>query len=147
MVTLTTALVAVSVVWPSTLVNASPPAGRASVQDAGSRPGGSVLEGVFTSAQASQGLKQFQQTCTACHDIAEHTGRKFETKWTGTNLNELFELISNTMPESDPGSLTPAEYSSIVAFFLKASGYPEGERELPADVEALKKIRVEPLAR
>ena len=53
----------------------------------------------------------------------------------------------NTMPESEPGRLKPAEYASIVAFFLKQTGYPEGQQELPSDVAALTKIRVEPLAK
>jgi len=49
------------------------------------------------------------------------------------------------MPEGDPGSLEPEEYAGILAFFLKESGYKEGEKDLPSDVEALKKIRIEPL--
>lgn len=143
------ALTAILVLGPgslrSTPAAASSPASRQPTQDAASGAAASVLDGVFTSAQASRGGERFQQTCTACHTVAEHTGRKFGTKWAGTTLNELFELMSNTMPESEPGSLTPDQYASIVAFFLKESGYPEGQQELPSDVDALKKIRVEPL--
>ena len=106
-----------------------------------------MLDGVFTSAQASRGQAQFTQTCMTCHTVAQHTGRTFVIKWAGTTLDELFELISTTMPEVDPGSLKPEQYASIVAFFLKESGYPEGQRELPADAAALKKIRVEPLGK
>lgn len=51
------------------------------------------------------------------------------------------------MPEGDPGSLKPEEYASILAFFLSESGYKEGEKELPSDLESLKKIRIEPLPR
>jgi mono/diheme cytochrome c family protein len=104
-----------------------------------------VLDGVFTSSQASRGQQKFQQVCTSCHTVAEHTGRKFGGKWEGTTVGDLFDLISMTMPEGDPGSLEPAEYSSIIAFFLKESGYPEGKEDLPADVAALMKIRIEPL--
>lgn len=126
---------------------ASSLASRSLAQDSGSGAGGSVLDGVFTSAQAARGQAQFAQTCLACHTVAEHTGRGFGAKWAGTTLNELFELMSNTMPEVEPGSLEPEQYASIVAFFLKESGYPEGQRELPSEVAALKKIRVEPLAK
>lgn len=122
-------------------------ASRRPPQGTGSGAGASVLEGVFTSAQAFRGQVQFERACMACHTVAEHTGRKFGAKWTGTTLNELFELISTTMPEVEPGSLKPEQYASIVAFFLKESGYPEGQRELPSEVAALKTIRVEPLAR
>lgn len=126
---------------------ASSLASRPRAQDTGSGAGGSALEGVFTSAQASRGREQFELTCRACHTVAEHTGAKFGAKWTGTTLNELFELISNVMPEGDPGSLKPEQYASIVAFFLKESGYPEGQKELPSEVDALKKIRVDPVAK
>ncbi len=105
------------------------------------------MEGVFTSDQASRGREQFELTCRACHTVADHTGAKFEAKWTGTTLNELFELMSNVMPKEDPGSLKPEQYASIVAFFLKESGYPEGQKELPSDVDVLKKIRVDPIAK
>lgn len=113
-------------------------------QDTGSS---SVLDGVFTSSQASIGQKRFQQACASCHNVSEHTGRRFGGKWAGTTLGDLFDLVSTTMPEGDPGSLKPEEYASILAFFLKESGYPEGERDLPADLPALKKIRIEPLPR
>ncbi len=128
----------------SVSIAAFSPASRTQAQDPATSSGGSVLDGVFTSAQATAGEKQFQRNCDSCHSVSEHTGNRFTEKWTGTTLNELFELISNTMPESEPGRLTPEEYASIVAFFLKQTGYPEGQRELPSDVGALTKIRIEP---
>jgi mono/diheme cytochrome c family protein len=100
---------------------------------------------VFTSDQAARGAKQFQQTCTACHTAGEHTGRNFESKREGSTIGDLFDLVSTTMPDGDPGSLKPEEYASIIAFFLSETGYKPGEKELPADLESLKKIRVEPV--
>jgi hypothetical protein len=145
------ALVAlITLVATALRLDASSPASHVSVVGSGSSrtfQNGSVLEGVFTLDQAAAGKLQFQQDCEACHRVAEHTGAKFSEKWNGTMLNELFELISNTMPESEPGRLKPEEYASIVAFFLKETGYPEGQRELPSDVAALTKIRIEPLAK
>lgn len=146
-VALTPVLVVGTWTLQSSPAAASSLASRAPAQDAGSDAGGSVLDGVYTPAQASRGQVQFEQTCMACHTIAEHTGRNFGAKWSGTTLNELFDLISTTMPEVEPGSLKPEQYASIVAFFLKASGYPAGQRELPSDVDALKNVRVEPLAK
>lgn len=108
---------------------------------------GSVLDGVFTPSQATRGEQKFKQLCTACHTVREHAGRKFGAKWAETTLGDLFELISTTMPEGDPGSLQPEEYASILAFLLRERGYPEGQGELKADVPALKKIRIVPLPR
>ena len=107
--------------------------------------GTSILDGVFTPGQASRGRQQFQRACTSCHSAGEHTGRKFSGRWQGTTMGDLFDLVSTTMPEGDPGSLEPGEYASILAFFLSESGYKEGEQDLPSDLESLKKIRIEPL--
>jgi mono/diheme cytochrome c family protein len=127
------------------LSTASSRASRPLAQGTPSSAGSSVLDGVFTSSQASRGRQQFQQTCTSCHSAADHTGRKFEAKWQGTTIGDLFDLVSTTMPDGNPGSLKPEEYASILAFFLSESGYKEGEKELPSDLESLKKIRIEPL--
>jgi mono/diheme cytochrome c family protein len=125
------------------LITASSLASRPLAQDTPPSVGSSVLDGVFTSSQASRGRQQFQLTCTSCHTVGEHTGQNFASKWQGTTIGDLFDLVSTTMPDGDPGSLKPEEYASILAFFLSESGYKEGEKELPSDLESLKKIRIE----
>lgn len=104
----------------------------------------SVVDGVFTSRQAARGEQQFQQTCAACHAPNEHTGRRFFGAWGGSTLGDWIGVVSVTMPESNPGSLSSEEFASVLAFFLRESGYPSGDRELPGDAEALKGIRIEP---
>ena len=44
-------------------------------------------------------------------------------------------------------SLTAEEYASILAFYLRQSGYPAGGADLPADPAALSSVRVDALAR
>ncbi|MGQ0734442.1 MAG: c-type cytochrome [Acidobacteriota bacterium] len=105
----------------------------------------SIVDGVFTLEQASRGRATFQQACASCHAMGDLAGRRFAAKWSPNTMGDLFELISTTMPEGAAGSLLPAEYASILALFLNESGYPEGERELSADPETLKKVRIEPL--
>ena len=129
------------------LITASSPASHPLAQNTPLSSGSSVLDGVFTSSQASRGRQQFSQACTSCHSAADHTGRKFEAKWQGTTIGDLFDFVSTTMPDGNPGSLKPEEYASILAFFLSESGYKEGVKELPSDLESLKKIRIEPLPR
>lgn len=102
----------------------------------------SVLQGVYTAAQAEQGGKQFQLACVSCHSIGEHTGASFAAKW--TTLADLFDVMSNTMPQTDPGGLKAEDYTNIIAFFLKTTGYPEGASPLPSTTQGLKLIRVEP---
>ena len=104
----------------------------------------SVVDGVFTSRQASRGQQQFQQACASCHSPSEHTGTRFFGAWAESTLGDWFNLLSVTMPEGDPGSLSPDEYASVLAFLLRETGYPSGDQELPADVPSLKEIRIEP---
>ena len=67
---------------------------------------GSVLDGVFTAAQASRGERTFREVCAACHDTGEFSGGRFRISWVGRPVGELFETISTLMPEADPGSLS-----------------------------------------
>jgi mono/diheme cytochrome c family protein len=121
------------------------PAAAANVAAAAGPPRGSsrsAMEGVFTIAQASRGEQHFKQACESCHQVAEQTGTTFNAKWGGGTLADVFTTISKTMPQGQPGSLTADAYSSIVAFYLRESGFPAGAAELPADPVALTNVRV-----
>jgi hypothetical protein len=98
--------------------------------------------GVYTAAQAVQGEAVFDRECAACHTASVYTGPNFGAKWSGQTLASVYEQISLAMPPANPGGLTPASYSSILAFFLSRSANPEGEQELPADPAVLRTIAV-----
>lgn len=103
---------------------------------------GSLLDGVFTAAQASRGERTFSDVCAACHDTGEFSGGRFRISWVGRPVGELFETISTLMPEADPGSLSPAEYAAIVAYLLQVNNYPAGETDLPTNVRALGQLEI-----
>jgi mono/diheme cytochrome c family protein len=109
-------------------------------QDVDSPGSGTVWDGVFTEGQASRGERRFQQVCGQCHRDNEFSGSLFRRSWTNQSVGDLFELMTTTMPEGNPGSLRPEEYSSIVAFILRANGYPAGEEELPTDLFELSNV-------
>lgn len=110
-------------------------------------PMASIRDGVFTGEQASRGDRRFKQSCATCHDPGELTGRKFAAKFAGLSLGDLYETISTAMPANAPGTLKAEEYADVLAFFLRESGYPAGERELPVSADALKQIAIVPVAR
>ena len=116
---------------------AGPAAGSAAQASAGS-----VLDGVFTPAQASRGERTFSDVCAACHDTGEFSGGRFRISWVGRPVGELFETISTLMPEADPGSLSPAEYAAIVAYLLQVNNYPAGDTDLPTNVRALGQLEI-----
>jgi mono/diheme cytochrome c family protein len=103
----------------------------------------STGSGVYTAAQARRGEATYASLCTGCHSAASHAGATFWTNWGGRPLSELFVYLTESMPKSDPGTLTPAEYGAIVAFMLKQNGMPAGADELPSDTTALRRIRVD----
>ena len=101
-----------------------------------------TLAGVYTTAQAARGRSIYQLSCASCHSAASHAGPVFAAKWEGRLLWELYRYVSEQMPKSEPGSLTPKEYASLVAYLLKMNDIPPGGDEIPADSTALKRIRI-----
>jgi len=55
----------------------------------------------------------------------------------------MFDVISDTMPEDNPGSLKPQEYADVIAYLLKLNNFPAGQDELPPTKETLSAIRME----
>jgi mono/diheme cytochrome c family protein len=103
----------------------------------------SVISGVFNSEQVSRGRAGHRAQCASCHGAESYSGEAFEKAWKGQSVFDLMELIRTTMPNDNPGNLLLTEYVDIVAYILNLNGYPPGEAELPADVEALKLIRID----
>jgi mono/diheme cytochrome c family protein len=103
---------------------------------------GSVLDGVFTEAQATRGEATFRRVCSACHDTNEFSGGRFRLTWVGQSAADLFDTIATLMPEGDPGSLTPAQYAGVVAYLLQLNGYPAGEAALPTTLSALRGLEI-----
>ena len=101
-----------------------------------------VLDGVYTRGQASQGQRTFEKACNACHDTGEFTGGRFRLSWVGRTVADLFESVSTLMPEGAPGSLTADEYAALVAYIFSLNGYPGGDEVLPSDSVALRNFRI-----
>ena len=109
--------------------------------------GKSVNDGIYTAAQADRGAAVFKTSCTTCHETSRFTGDEFLAGWTGKPLHELFQHMSTTMPEDNPGSLKPQQYADVVAYFLKLNGYPAGKTELESATDGLKAIKFDKKAK
>lgn len=95
----------------------------------------------YTDAQATQGESVYKRVCSECHAIRDHSNEDFRFNWKGRSVLELFNNIRNTMPEENPGSLTPQEYADIVAYMMKVNGIVAGPRPLLPDTAALRATR------
>ncbi len=94
-----------------------------------------VADGVYTAEQATRGAAAYEKACASCHmsDLRGESfapalnGDAFALRWENGKLADLHKIIKGTMPADSPGSLGAQEYADIVAFLLKANGYPAGQ--------------------
>jgi mono/diheme cytochrome c family protein len=105
--------------------------------------GPSVLDGVYTAAQARRGQAQFEQNCALCHraDLGGLSGPalkgdRFLDQWREFQLEVLVNDMRSQMPQRSPGSLPANAYLDIAAYLLEANGLPAGKTELTQDVAA-----------
>jgi mono/diheme cytochrome c family protein len=105
--------------------------------------GPSVLDRVYTSAQARRGQQQFEQHCATCHrqDLGGLAGPalkgdRFLDQWREFPLEVLVNDMRAQMPQRNPGSLPANAYVDIAAYLLEANGLPAGSDELTQDVAA-----------
>src|SRR5687768_7787037 len=94
-------------------------------------PTKSVKSGVYTAVQAARGEAQFRTSCASCHAPNRFTDDLFYMSFAGKPLSEMFDVISETMPEDNPASLKPQEYADVITYLLKLNQFPEGPDELP----------------
>jgi len=107
----------------------------------------SIWDGIYTDAQAERGHTLYNQNCGRCHG-ADLSGTfetppligRFMPYWSGSTLDALFDYVSTAMPLDRPGSLGPTANAAIVAFLLKANGFPAGTKEFGSTGEAQKTI-------
>ena len=109
----------------------------------------SVQDGVYSAAQAVKGEALYKTECSSCHGadlegsgpMPALSGEDFRKEWDGQSVGDLFARIQTTMPGDKPGKLSPDTNATIVAFLLKANGYPAGKTDLKSDTAVLDKIR------
>jgi mono/diheme cytochrome c family protein len=100
-----------------------------------------VLDGVYTTAQANRGRTAYNRYCRDCH-LSDLEGGALEPPlvsdlfldaWREDYLLSLYDFISTRMPKGKkfmPGSLQTGQYQDIVAYILSRNEFPSGNTEL-----------------
>ena len=109
----------------------------------------SQWNGVYTSEQSKRGQVLYDDQCSSCHGAelnggeraASLAGGEFSANWNDFTLGDLFEEMSFSMPQNDPGSLSPQQNADILAYMLHKGTYPTGPAELATDLEVLKTVK------
>jgi len=106
-----------------------------------------VVDNVYSDAQAARGAAAYEAACAGCHraDLGGGTGpalkqQRFARQFAGKDLRTLFMKVATTMPRNAPGSLGDNVALDLIAYLLRENGFPAGSEELTAD--ALDGIRV-----
>ena len=102
---------------------------------------------VFTAPQATRGEREWRANCARCHKLSEHSGEAFATKWHMRRVSDLYDILVNTMPQDEPGSLSDAQYVDIIAYLLRTNGMPAGSKALSSSLETMRSIRIHATAR
>lgn len=92
---------------------------------------------LFTKAQADSGKQKFLENCAVCHGptLAGRAGPalkgpNFASVKAKFHVGDIFTIVSQNMPATEPGSLTHQDYVEIMAFLLQQNGYPDGNKPL-----------------
>ncbi len=103
--------------------------------------------GAYTAAQAAQGATIFAAQCAACHGAKleggagpQLAGDDFIAKWSGQTADDVHDVVATQMPQTNPGSLSPAEALAVVAYILQQNHYPAGPTAL--DAATLKTVKI-----
>jgi len=110
----------------------------------------SVLDGVYTDAQAQRGEALAKSKCQACHgerltgDMGPPlAGSDFMANWNGKPAADVFEKIRTTMPQGEEGTLSPKETADLLAYLFQLNKFPSGSAELGTDASTLGQIQIQ----
>lgn len=113
---------------------------RAKGGDAGRRCDAAATPSLYTAAQAASGKQKFADNCALCHgDNLEGRagpalkGKLFASPTAGFHVGDIFTIVSQNMPATQPGSLAQDDYVEIMAYLLQQNGYPAGGKALTFD--------------
>jgi mono/diheme cytochrome c family protein len=107
-----------------------------------------VWDSVYSAAQAGRGETAYAKSCARCHGASltggdespPLTGGGFLANWNDLPLSELETRIRTTMPSDSVGIYGRQLVTDVIAFMLKANGFPAGAADLPPDADSLKAI-------
>lgn len=113
----------------------------------------SQWDGIYTADQAKRGQAVYGEKCAYCHaknlvgyidpdnPAPSLAGDNFAANWDKQPLSNIYDKIAKSMPQDQPGSLTPEENADVLAFMLSYGKYPAGTTDLPSKGEQLKAFK------
>lgn len=104
--------------------NQPSPAPMPSERTESGQTAGAQASAPYTLAQAAAGAKVFAQNCSSCHganlqgvSAPALTGASFAHA--NLSISQLRTIVTSQMPLGSPGSLSPQQYASVMAYLLQ----------------------------
>ncbi len=95
---------------------------------------------LYTKEQADKGRADYEENCAQCHGdtLAGRAGpalkgKHFANPAANFHVSDIFTIVSQNMPATQPASLDHQVYADIMAFLLQENGYPAGSKALTFD--------------
>jgi len=83
-----------------------------------------ILNGIYTRAQATRGERTYKTTCQTCHVTRQYKGLIQQSENSKVQISAYLDLISQTMPQDAPGSLSEDAYLNLIAYILSLNDFP-----------------------
>jgi mono/diheme cytochrome c family protein len=106
-----------------------------------------ALPALYTAAQAEAGHAKYVGNCQICHGNKLQgrvgpalKGPNFASAKAAFTVSDVFTIVSQNMPASQPGTLPHDDYVEIMAYLLQQNGYPAGQSELKFDTASASKV-------
>ena len=103
----------------------------------------------YTAAESTRGATVYIEQCAQCHGSALSDGSApaligptFRRTWSRpqVTVNDLHFIVSTTMPPSQPGSLSDAQYLDVLAYIIAENGVAAGTEPLRSEQSRLEGI-------
>ena len=105
-----------------------------------------VRDQVYSDTQAARGKSVYDKQCGSCHDGGMGPGLMgddFLATWDNKTVRTLYSRILTTMPSDDPGTVAEPDLLDLIAYLIKANGFPPGSKafESPSELNSIKIVR------
>jgi polar amino acid transport system substrate-binding protein len=127
----------------------------AAVSNADDAPHAGGVAALYTEQQAKAGKQVFDSSCASCHGTnlqgvsAPPVGGSVflnKTKLLDWSVADMRNVVVNSMPANNPGSLSPEQYADVLAYLLAVNCYPAGNNSFPTSASpALKQAPLHPI--
>ena len=125
---------------------------HASVGEQGAAAPQPTVSAIDPASQAGRGKVVYESACQECHGAHLEgveevrapalAGDRFWFSWDKATVADLLQRVTNTMPQSAPGSLSRDEYLAVTAFLLHANSVNVGAGDVSNDIQVLKTLKI-----